>query len=37
MINNESDLIRNLSGNVKKIMAEQKISINEPELFTATP
>lgn len=29
MINNESDLIRNLSGNVKKIMAEQKISINE--------
>lgn len=29
MINNESDLISNLSRNIKKIMAERKISINE--------
>lgn len=29
MINNESDLISNLSKSVKKIMADRKISINE--------
>lgn len=29
MLNNESDLISNLSRNIKKIMAERKISINE--------
>ena len=29
MINNESDLISNLSRNIKKIMADRKISMNE--------